>query len=123
MISNMGLLRERSCVMFGFKKESEKKEKKDKKVPTKELREVIFERYNNSCATFRPVKVFTGSENDCAQFVRAQAIEGKQLLAEFEDEVIVRVYKSRSWSRIEVLDLVGDEDKCVDYYSATYRII
>ena len=114
--------------MFGFSKkdnENEKKEKKDKskKLPTKEVKEVVFERYTNQGVGYRPVKVFTGSVNDCVQFVRAQAIEAKQMISQFEDEIILRVYRSKNWSRIEVLDILGDEDKAVSYYSSTYRII
>jgi len=111
--------------MFGFsKKDNENEKKKDnKKLPVKEVRSVIFERYTNQGVGYLPVKVFTGSENDCTQFIRAQAIEGKQMLSQFEDEVILRVYKSKSWSRIEILDLVGDESETVSYCSSTYRII
>ena len=112
MRSNVGLLTKGDS-MFELKKLKKNASETGQK-------KVTYKRYYNKDLKEVKKVVFKGSMTDCQSFIRAQAIEANNLLKNNEDEVILKVYRSSGWVRIELLD-VGPES--IDYYSTTYEIV
>ena len=97
--------------MFGKFKKGKKNEETNEKIPVKERREVWFITYSNKSTNSVQMKVFSGTSEHCRGFLRSQAIEAKNMLSKLENEIILRVYTTSRWTRIEVLDIGPETDK------------